>query len=93
MHGPLRLGALQACRCLSSVLVLTQEILYTKVKYDLNIINNLLWCWATYVWQRTGVISFEVYACFERGFFTGAEAAWVSDVLKDLRQQNISLNH
>jgi len=73
--------------------VLAQEIHYTKVKYDLNIINNLLWCLATYVWQRTGIISFEVHACFDRGFFTGAEAAWVSDVLKDLRQQNISPNH
>lgn len=73
--------------------MLAQEICCTKVKYDLSIINNLLWCLATYVWQRTGVISFEVYACFERGFFTGAEAAWVSDVLKDLRQQNISPNH
>lgn len=72
--------------------MLVQEIHYAKVKYDLNIINNLLWCLATYVWQSTGVISFEVYACFERGFFTGAEAAWASDVLKDLRQQNISPN-
>lgn len=70
-----------------------QEIHCAKVKYDLNIINNLLCSWATYVWQGAGAISFEESMCFERGFFTGAEAVWVSDVLKDLRQQNIYPNH
>lgn len=50
-------------------------------------------CLLAYVWQRTVVKDFEVGIYILRESFTGVEAVWASDVLKDLRQQNFSPNH